>query len=147
MMDQHRFFWLDFISLSLSENKAQGLVWIKPMKVDDLLYSPFNRTHLILKGQGELLVILNLAFIQLSRPPDYCLTAVNYMSSTIPLIPFQSKFLLSRVTSDGLASVLSNGVWNLERYFHTRAIHIPFPGSILKHMCYQLAQEAEKGHG
>lgn len=146
-MDQHRFFWLDFISLSLSENKAQGHVWIKPMKVDDLFYSPFNRTHLILKGQGELLVILNLAFVQLSRPPYYCLTAVNYMSSTIPLIPFQSKFPLSRVTSDGLASVLSNGVRNLERYFHTWAIHIPFPGSILKHMCYQLAQEAEKRHG
>lgn len=25
------------------------------------------------------------------------------------------------------------------------AIHIPLPGSIQKHMCYQLAEEAEKG--
>lgn len=91
-------------------------------------------------------MIWNLAFVQLSRPPYYCLTAVNYMSSAIPLIPFQPKFPLSGVTSDGLASVLSNGEWNLEWYFHTRAIHIPFPGSILKHMCYQLAQEAEEGH-
>lgn len=75
----------------------------------------------------------------------YCLTAVNYTSLTIPLIPFQSKFPLSGVTFDGLASVLSSGIWNLEWYFHTRTIHIPFPGSILKHMCNQLAQEAEEG--
>lgn len=115
-------------------------------KVDDLSCFPFSRPHLILKGQGELLVILNLDFIQLSRPPYYCFTAANHMSFRIPLIPFQSKSPLSGVTLAGLASVLSHGVWNLEWYFHTRAIHIPFPGSILKHMCYQLAQEAEKGH-
>lgn len=31
--------------------------------------------------------------------------------------------------------------------FPYEALYIPFPGSIMKHMCYQLAQEAEKGHG
>ena len=92
-------------------------------------------------------MILNLAFVQFSRPPYYCLTAVNYMSSTIPLIPFQSEFPLSRVTSGGLASALSNGVWNLERYFHTRAIRIPFSGFVVKRMCYQLAHEAKKRRG
>lgn len=92
-------------------------------------------------------MILNLAFVQLSRPPYYDFTAVNYISSTIPLIPFQSKSPLSGGTPDGLASVLSNSVWNLEWYFHTRAIHILSPGSLLNHTCYQLAQEAEKEHG
>lgn len=67
------------------------------------------------------------------------------MLPPIPLIPFQSKFPLPGVTVDGLASILSNSIWNVEWYILTRAAHIPFPGSILKHMCYQLAQEAEKG--
>lgn len=49
------------------------------------------------------------------------------------------------MTADGLASVLSHGIWNLEWYFHTTAIHIPLPGSIQKHMCSQLAEQAEKG--
>jgi hypothetical protein len=49
------------------------------------------------------------------------------------------------VTSGGLASVLAHGMWNLEWHFHTRTMHIPFLGSILKHMCYQLAEEAGKG--
>lgn len=49
------------------------------------------------------------------------------------------------MTSDGLASVLPHGIWNLEWYFHMTAIHIPLPGSIQKHMCSQLAEQAEKG--
>lgn len=48
------------------------------------------------------------------------------------------------MTSDGLASVLAHSIWNLEWYFHMMAIHIPLPGSIQKHMCYQLTEEAEK---
>lgn len=80
-------------------------------------------------------MIFNLACIQLSRPPYYCFTAINYSRSTIPLIPFQPQFPLSEVTLDGLASVLSSGVWNLEWHFHTRPLYIPLPGSVLKHTC------------
>lgn len=49
------------------------------------------------------------------------------------------------MTSDGLASVLSHSIWNLEWHFHMMAVHIPLSGSIQKHMCYQLAEEAAKG--
>lgn len=31
--------------------------------------------------------------------------------------------------------------------FPYEAVHIPFPGSILKNICYYLAQETEKGQG
>lgn len=47
------------------------MLGLNPKKVDDLPCFPFSRPHLILKGLGELPAILNLAFIQLSRPPYY----------------------------------------------------------------------------
>lgn len=52
-MDKHGFFRLESISLSLSENKRQSsgpTFGLNPKQVEDLLYSPFHRTHLILKG-------------------------------------------------------------------------------------------------
>lgn len=77
MIDKHSFFWLDSISIPFLENKRQSsgpTFGLNPKKVDDLPCSPFSGPRLILRGYGELPVILNLAFVQLSRPPYYGFT-------------------------------------------------------------------------
>lgn len=43
--------WIRYLCpFQRTKDKAQGHVWIKPTKVDDLFCSPFTITHLILKG-------------------------------------------------------------------------------------------------
>lgn len=84
-----------FVPFREQKAKLRAHDWVKPKESWWLALFSTQQTSPHSKRVWGLLVILNLACVQVSRPPYYCFPAINYIRSTIPLIPFQSKFPLS----------------------------------------------------